>query len=96
MTEKMPSIEDFKDLAQFGAVLSKDMLGLFAERVIEFRQQRKDLEDLIPRSATISALLMLIGMIAKTDVLPEGAVHDIVNDAFRLNSMEEGKNEIKH
>jgi hypothetical protein len=96
MTDKTPTIEDFKDLARFGTTLSAELMHVFSSRIIEFRDERKDLEDLIPRSTTISILLTMVGMIASTDVLNEETVHQIVSDAFKLAAMKEGENEVKH
>lgn len=93
---EIPTIENFKDLARFGTQLSHEMMQVFSSRILEFRNERRDLEDLIPRSTTISILLSMVSMIAATQVLTEESVHQIVSDAFKIAAMKEAENEVKH
>lgn len=98
MKDKMPSAENIIAVAKFGTKISQEMMVLFADRVIEFREERKDLQDLIPRGASISALTALVGMIATTDVLEEEIVIELVKSTFQVygSKKEEYKNEVKH
>lgn len=77
-----PNDDQIKILATFGSQLSFEMMTLFAEKVIEFKNKNPEVTDFIPRTASMSALIGVISLISKTGVFDEATVHELINDTF--------------